>query len=295
MTNTDVGPQVVFGPAPLRSFYGYLLGRTLQVYNSLWTDTVGNEPTSPQFAVIEAVALWPGSDQRRVGEIAFLDKSSTMDIVRRLSRNQWITRERSTRDTRRDVLGLTSAAGLALEQLRPSVQRVQEQLLSVLTAREQERFLGELAAVARVDLNAERLSTTQSSGVLLRRARQVHTALLAEELGSGITGAQLATIITLARSPGINQRVLGEAAALDRSTTADIVSRLDRRGWLKRRRDPDDGRRQVLELTIIGDKAARDLAPRVTRVQVLALEPLRTDQTAGFLRGLAKLAHVREV
>ncbi|QJU55297.1 MarR family winged helix-turn-helix transcriptional regulator [Herbiconiux sp. KACC 21604] len=295
MNDTDLTTAQGFRSTPLRSFFGYVLGCTLQLHTALWTEAIGTEPTSPQFAVLEALAAKPGSDQRKVGELAYLDKSSTMDIVRRLTRNQWISRERSALDTRRDVLTLTAAARFALDQLRPAAQRVQNELLSPLEEPEHEPFLADLTAVGRADLDSTRAWTSQLPGVLVRRARQVHTALIGEFVGNGITGPQLSAMITLTRSPGINQRVLGEIAALDKSTAADIVSRLDKRGWLHRYRDPADGRRQVLELTDAGAEAARDLAPRVRQAQEGALEPLDPPRRERFLDALTRLARVGDL
>src|SRR5690606_31709147 len=78
----------------------------------------------------------------------------------------------------------------------------------------------------------------------------------------------------LERHPGVSQRVLGELAALDRSTTADVVQRLVRRGWVIQARDGADARRRVLSLTPSAQRTVDGFAPRVTAVQSQLLEPL---------------------
>lgn len=271
---------------------GHLLRRSQQAHNALWAEELGSDPTSPQYALLEALAAWPGSDQRSAGELASLDKSSTMDIVARLARKQWITRDRDPRDSRRDALTLTSAAVLALEQLRPRVRRVQDRLLAPLPREERAGLLADLAAVARVDADVEATSPQRIPGHLVRRAQQAHTALFVEEFGNVFTGPQLATMHTLATRPGIGQRELGELAALDKSTAADIVARLDRRGWLARRGDPSDGRRRLLELTDDGLTAIGELAPRLARVQDRLLAPVAPTRRESLLASLRRIARV---
>lgn len=282
----------VTGMPPLASVCGHLLRRAQQVHNALWFTRVGMDPTSPQYAVLEAIIGAPGVDQRQVGEIASLDKSSTMDVVDRLSRRGWIERRRDPADGRRDILEPTAEAGAALRRLRPRVHEVQELLLDPLPPSERARLVQRLARVARFDSEGSASSRVlRIPGHLLRRAQQVHTALFADEFDRELTGPQYAALQVVAENPGISQRELGERAALDKSTAADLVRRLGRRGWVVQGIDQHDRRRRTLTLTAEARTACAAFSGRVLRVQDALLDPLDEGERAHFLRALGPVAY----
>lgn len=279
------------GGVPLTAVCGHLLRRAQQVHNALWLREVGTDPTSPQYAVLAAITASPGLDQRQVGELASLDTSSTMDVVARLVRRDWITRERDPSDGRRDRLTTTAAAAASLEQLRQRVQRVQELLLEPVPKGSREPFVDLLRRVARVGPPpASGFSPLHIPGHLLRRAQQVHTALFAAEFERDLTGPQYAALHVLTGHPAISQRELGDRAALDKSTAADLVQRLVGRGWIQRARDTSDGRQRVLALTPDARDAAAGFAPRVAAVQERLLEPLDEAERERFLELLVPVA-----
>jgi DNA-binding MarR family transcriptional regulator len=65
----------------------------------------------------------------------------------------------------------------------------------------------------------------------------------------GVTGPQRLVIRFVGRFPGISAGRLAKILHLHPSTLTGILERLGRRGLIRRRRDPDDGRRLVLALT----------------------------------------------
>ncbi|MCR2764307.1 MarR family winged helix-turn-helix transcriptional regulator [Microbacterium sp. zg.B48] len=278
----------------LTSVCGHLLRRAQQVHNAYWLDEVGSDPTSPQYAVLAAIAATPGADQREVSEAASLDTSTTMDIVARLTGRGWVARERSPSDARRDILTPAARAVEALTLLRTKVQRVQDRLLAPLPDEERGEFTDLLRRTARVDPQTQGggYSPLHIPGHLLRRAQQVHTALFAVEFDRELTGPQYAALHVLAAHPSISQRQLGDEAALDKSTAADLVQRLARRGWITRERDAADGRRRVLSLSRAGEEAARGFTPRVTAVQERLMEPLDRRDRERLLALLVPVAYV---
>lgn len=282
----------IAGMPPLASVCGHLLRRAQQVHNAIWFTRVGMDPTSPQYAVLEAINGTPGMDQRQVGEVASLDKSSTMDVVDRLSRREWIERRRDPADGRRDILDPTAEATEALIGLRPRVHEVQELLLEPLPEAERVLFVQELARVARFATEGSGGSRVlMIPGHLLRRAQQVHTALFATEFDRELTGPQFAALQVVGENPGISQRELGELAALDKSTAADLVRRLGRRGWVHQGVDPHDKRRRTLTLTREARAACAAYSERVLRIQDALLEPLGARERAHFLASLAPIAY----
>jgi DNA-binding MarR family transcriptional regulator len=281
----------------LESAPGYLIRRTQQVHNVIWNEEFEGRLTSPQYAVLAALAAEPRIDQRRLGELASLDKSSIGDVVSRLASRLWIVRERDTRDGRRNVLELTSAAELAFHHLTPLARRVQERLLEPLNDGEATAFTAGLGVIARAH-PAPTLPPGRTSpvlelnvpGHLIRRAQQEHTAIWASLLDRELTGPQCAVLYVVAEEPGVSQKRLGERAALDKSTAADLVQRLVRRKWLTRERMPTDARGRMLTLTPDGLAVAERTATAVAAVQAQLLAPLGEDYRLPFVDLLARVA-----
>jgi DNA-binding MarR family transcriptional regulator len=273
------------------------------MHNAIWLQKFENELTSPQYGVLAVLAVWPRIDQHHFGELASLDKSSTADVIRRLVEKHWITRERDASDGRRNILSLTAAATIAFDHLTPKAQWVQERLMEPIPDADRARFLRSLRAVTRLDEAVVETSVAQSRhvlhlgapGHLIRCAQQVHTSIFAEEFDRELTGPQYAVLHVLAQSPGINQRTLGERTALDKSTVADIVTRLVKRGWVSRHRDPLDGRGRILQLSADAEDPVGDLAPRVAAVQDRLLAPLHAAERTTFLHDLALVAFAGDV
>jgi MarR family transcriptional regulator, temperature-dependent positive regulator of motility len=105
------------------------------------------------------------------------------------------------------------------------------------------------------------------TGSLVRRAQQRHVAVWLAEVSAEITSVQYAALEILHRTPGVNQRQLGDELDVDRSTIADLVARMVRNDLIERSDDPVDKRSYVLFLTAAGKKQLAALRPRVEEVE----------------------------
>ena len=105
------------------------------------------------------------------------------------------------------------------------------------------------------------------TGSLVRRAQQRHVAVWLSEVSAEVTSVQYAALEILQKTPGVNQRQLGEELDVDRSTIADLVARMVRNGLIERSDDPVDKRSYVLFLTADGKKQLASLRPRVEEVE----------------------------
>lgn len=105
------------------------------------------------------------------------------------------------------------------------------------------------------------------TGFLLRRAQQRHVAVWQSIIVGDTTNVQYGVLAVLARRPGLAQKVICEELDLDRSTIADVCSRMEKNGLLTRIQDPDDRRRNVLDLTNAGRAELQRLRPLVDEVQ----------------------------
>lgn len=90
----------------------------------------------------------------------------------------------------------------------------------------------------------------QSAIHLLHRANQVAELCFVEGAeDTSMTPRQFAVISAVARDPNISQTGLVAATGIDRSTLADLVGRLVKKGLLARRRCRHDARAYAIRLT----------------------------------------------
>jgi DNA-binding MarR family transcriptional regulator len=138
-------------------------------------------------------------------------------------------------------------------------------------------------AVPPVDLNA-------LPGHLIRRLHQIAVGIFLQETAAhGVTPVQFAALQAVHQQPGIDQRTLASRIALDTSTTAGVVDRLQERGWLQRQTDEADRRVRRLYLTPSGEQCLAAVVPAMQRAQMRILQPLSADEQAQWMAMLQRL------
>lgn len=120
-------------------------------------------------------------------------------------------------------------------------------------------------------------------GFLVRRLHQIHVALFLEECKSLITPVQYGILTTLWVMPDLDQTSVGLEVGIDRTTTADVIKRLEARGLLERRPNPNDKRSRTVRLTPAGRKLVESLRAGMARAQERMLEPLRPAERTMFM------------
>jgi len=126
---------------------------------------------------------------------------------------------------------------------------------------------------------------------LLHRAQQAaDEAFTAAFADTGLTPRQLAVLVIVGEREGTNQVGLVDATGIDRSTTADLVRRLMRKGLLARRRARHDARSNVLRLTDEGRSLLQSFRARAANVDQMLLDALPEGGRAGFVEALARIA-----
>ena len=87
-------------------------------------------------------------------------------------------------------------------------------------------------------------------GFLIRRLHQLHCSLFVEETrGHDITPVQYSLMTALGVRGELEQNSLALEIGLERSSVAEVVPRLQRRGLVDRRRSREDGRVKLIRLT----------------------------------------------
>lgn len=122
---------------------------------------------------------------------------------------------------------------------------------------------------------------------LLHRAGQCAGEVFQAELGDGdLTPRQFAVLLTVSQNEGLSQTHLVERTGIDRSTLADIVRRMLKKGLLQRRRTREDARAYAVKLTEEGSRVLKSADPLSRRVDDRILSSLPASQRERFLQDL---------
>lgn len=135
----------------------------------------------------------------------------------------------------------------------------------------------------------------RTPGYLIRRCRQVAAAIFARESAPfGVTSQQYTTLRALAEFPHLEQSALCEVTALDRSTIATLLVRLEEKKLVRRTTSPHDRRKNFVSLTPAGQQLVREMEPVLRRIQDLILAPLAPEEREPFTRMLERIVSAHE-
>jgi DNA-binding MarR family transcriptional regulator len=113
---------------------------------------------------------------------------------------------------------------------------------------------------------------------LLHRASQRATELFALETRDfDITARQYAVLTTVAQHEGLSQTDLVRLTGIDRSTLADVVQRLLRRGVIAREKTSEDGRTYAVRLSSKGHELLETIKPFARRADRAVISSLGED------------------
>jgi DNA-binding MarR family transcriptional regulator len=115
------------------------------------------------------------------------------------------------------------------------------------------------------------------------------TARLVEQR-TGMSNAQVFLLQQIAAESDLSVNELAARAMTHQSTASVVLSRLERRGLVRRVRSPDDARSVVLRLTPAGRRVLRRAPAPATSAIVAAIARLSTREVKMLRAGLAALA-----
>src|SRR4029078_3091157 len=125
---------------------------------------------------------------------------------------------------------------------------------------------------------------------LLHRAGQCAEVLFTNEAAKAdLTPRQFAVLVCVAQNPDVSQTGLVEQTGVDRSTLANVVPRLVKKGLLQRKRTRRDARMYAVRLTARGKSALGSERPIATRGDQRILSVLRADQRSDFIESLGEI------
>jgi len=127
-------------------------------------------------------------------------------------------------------------------------------------------------------------------GYVARRLYQSYVALWARAVDPVLTGPQFAVLTAVRAYPGVDQGSLAASVALDRSTMADVVRRMEDNGLIVRETAMHDGRRKLLYLTDEGRRRLDEVERRTRSLDQDLMRGFSAADRERWLREMTALA-----
>jgi MarR family transcriptional regulator, lower aerobic nicotinate degradation pathway regulator len=128
-------------------------------------------------------------------------------------------------------------------------------------------------------------------GHILRRAHQRASSIFNAEFAElALTPTQFAALAKIADGGEVSQNLLGRLTAMDPATVQGVIGRLQKRGLIASKPDPDDRRRTLWRLTQKGAKLLAQAVPAGIRTTRLTLEPLDPAEQRTLLALLERIS-----
>ncbi len=138
-------------------------------------------------------------------------------------------------------------------------------------------------------------SLHESPSHLLHRAQQFAAGQSASALSAaGITLRQFSVLAAVSSQEGASQSNLVDETGIDRSTLADMVSRMEGAGLIRRTASKEDARAKAVFLTAKGRKALANAAPAVQEADEQLLAALPKSRRSALLSILSALSNAPE-
>jgi DNA-binding MarR family transcriptional regulator len=112
--------------------------------------------------------------------------------------------------------------------------------------------------------------------LLTRLSRLVYRRATEDVLGMRLK--QYVALTYLQHMPGVGQRQLGDLLMLDANNCVLLLNDIEEAGWAERRRDPDDRRRHLVEITESGREALFNAERALDGLEEQVLDALSPDE-----------------
>ena len=131
---------------------------------------------------------------------------------------------------------------------------------------------------------------------LLRRTQQYAYDLFTQNLSkTDLTPRQFVVLLAVSEEEGLSQTDLVNRTGIDRSTLADMISRMIKRGLLARQRTAQDARANSVRLTASGRKALNSAQPKAGAAEETLLALIPKTVQKDLLRTLTQLSNAVQV
>ncbi|MFW5661156.1 MAG: MarR family winged helix-turn-helix transcriptional regulator [Oceanicaulis sp.] len=135
-----------------------------------------------------------------------------------------------------------------------------------------------------------------SPGHLLHRAQQFAADRFSEASGGlEITQRQFAVLCAVHAEEGLTQTQLVQATGIDRSTLAELVSRMASKGLLLREKAPGDARANAVRFTDEGRQLFNTAIAGAKAADEAILSALPKNKRANFVESLTRISRASEL
>jgi len=125
---------------------------------------------------------------------------------------------------------------------------------------------------------------------LLRRAQQFAHEQFVQQMGtSTLTPRQFIVLFAVDEEEGLSQTDLVNRTGIDRSTLADMISRMIKNGLLARKRTAEDARANSVRLTAAGRRALKGAMPKALAAEQALLDVLSKSAQNDLTKALGQL------
>lgn len=126
---------------------------------------------------------------------------------------------------------------------------------------------------------------------LLHRASQMADDSFSSRIGTGeLTARQFIVLTAVAAREGSSQTTIAEMTGIDRSTLADVIGRLQRRGFIARKRTRQDARAYAVRLTDAGQRLLATAHPIAAWVDGQLIGAIASQKRSEFVKHLRLIA-----
>lgn len=133
-----------------------------------------------------------------------------------------------------------------------------------------------------------------STSHLLHRAEQLAADRFTQLVGDKVTLRQFAVLAAAAETPGLSQIDLVRATGIDRSTLAEMLNRLEKRGLIERATSQADARARTVALTAEGRAVFQASIQHARAADAAILDMLPRTKAKALQNTLMKLAKLAD-
>jgi len=129
---------------------------------------------------------------------------------------------------------------------------------------------------------------------LLHRVEQLAAERFAKLVGDSISLRQFALLTAISEQPGLSQTDLGRATGVDRSTLADMMAKMEKRGWIVRTPSRADARAYSVVLGQAGGTILSATAQHARAADAAILDVLARTKARSLVNILTKVIKVSD-
>lgn len=127
-------------------------------------------------------------------------------------------------------------------------------------------------------------------GFLIRRLHQIHCGLFLDETqGHDVTPVQYSLMTTLSLIGETDQITLANEIGLERTSVAEVIARLEKKGLLLRKQSRADRRVKLVKLSRKGQYFLKKLEDKVHKAHERTVEVIPEEERALFMLQLIRL------